>query len=145
MLAFMLYVVVMLWVISVVVTLPPWIAARWPKGRDMIGFFMACGSSFAPSFVIDLLLLAILGKVPSGNVIAPIFTWSGLGFAGAFSAFCCARSPVALGIPFFLNSLIAAAMVSSHFHNLFVAFALVLAGVSLLIAKRAEVVAGTPY
>jgi hypothetical protein len=138
MLTFMLYLVVMSSIISVVVTVPPWVASRWPKSGDLLGFFMGCASSFALSFAVDLLLLAILGTVPSGTAIAPIFTWSALAFAGAFSAFSCARSPAALAIPFFLNSAIAGAMVWSHFHNLVVAVALLLAGVSLLIAKRAD-------
>ena len=123
-------------IVCAIIGIPAAIVSRWPRSRNVIAFLVACGSSYSLSFAIDMVLLAILGELPAANIIAPFFTWSGIALAAAFSAFECARSPIALGLPFIINAGIAAAAAFAHSHSIVVAFVLVLAGIGAFAARR---------
>ncbi|MBF0571844.1 MAG: hypothetical protein HQL12_08250 [Candidatus Omnitrophica bacterium] len=114
-----------------------WVCTQSATWRNVTAFVVELGSAYSASFVFDMLVQAITGRLQFDNVVAPVCTWSGIAIACHFFASGTAVSKKPLYLAYLILGLIATAACFIHTYNLIVGVSLlVIAGVIALIPRN---------
>jgi hypothetical protein len=83
-----------------------WVSTKGSVLRNAFAFVLACGSSYAALFLLNMWMQASNLGVPPANAIAATFTWIVIAIIFGRAAFKTAGSVITISVPFFLSALI---------------------------------------
>lgn len=107
MIAFLEFIAITFAIFVLIGGVAKWACLYRPAARNYVAFFIACGSSYAAGFGLDLVRLAVFGKIPSANAMMPILIWLSCSISSYFLARTAATKSIVLATPFGMNAALA--------------------------------------
>lgn len=120
----MLWAVIMSLVTVIMLAFGVWLSSKGQSIRNASGFLLALGASYSVSFVVDIIVLAWLGRIHLFGNTMPIMTWLIISIVFLFASLRAKPSPVAIALAFVLNGLVASATGIVDYENLVVGLSL---------------------
>ncbi len=83
------------------------ITKAYPRSRAITAFILTCGASYSLGFAFDMAVGCAMGKLALESVVAPFFTWIGIGLFCQFLAYETTGPRWPLWVPHALNTVLA--------------------------------------